>query len=203
MTLHSAKGLEFPMVILAGLEEGLFPHSRSSNDADELEEERRLCYVGMTRARTRLVLTGAARRRVFGEYQASNPSQFIDEVPSELIDRIEPRPSPQGSRAYQSSFYAFRTNPYSRGRRVNDGRGQSAGSHSRANGESPYDYKYEDEDQSTGMTLRPGMRVRHPLFGVGSVISIEPVTNDIKLVVRFAAVGQKTLHARYARLEPA
>ena len=70
MTLHSAKGLEFPVVILAGLEEGLFPHSRSSEDEEELEEERRLCYVGMTRARSRLVLTGAARRRVFGEYQS-------------------------------------------------------------------------------------------------------------------------------------
>jgi len=70
MTLHSAKGLEFPTVILAGLEEGLFPHSRSSEDEEELEEERRLCYVGMTRARAKLVLTGAARRRIFGEYQS-------------------------------------------------------------------------------------------------------------------------------------
>jgi DNA helicase-2/ATP-dependent DNA helicase PcrA len=85
MTLHSAKGLEFPLVILAGLEEGLFPHSRSKEDQEELEEERRLCYVGMTRARTRLVLTGAARRRIFGEYQASQPSRFIDEVPAALI----------------------------------------------------------------------------------------------------------------------
>src|SRR5438876_1838325 len=80
MTLHSAKGLEFPVVILAGLEEGLFPHSRSSDDLEEIEEERTLCYVGMTRARARLVLTGAARRRVFGEYQASHPPRFLDEV---------------------------------------------------------------------------------------------------------------------------
>src|SRR5207237_4341886 len=89
-TLHSAKGLEFPMVILAGMEEGLFPHSRSSEDVEELEEERRLCYVGMTRARQRLVLTGAARRRIFGEYQASEPSRFIDEIPAELIERQTP-----------------------------------------------------------------------------------------------------------------
>jgi DNA helicase-2/ATP-dependent DNA helicase PcrA len=88
MTLHSAKGLEFPTVILAGLEEGLFPHSRSREDEEELEEERRLCYVGMTRARSTLVLTGAARRRVFGEYQSSEPSRFIDEVPAELVDRV-------------------------------------------------------------------------------------------------------------------
>src|SRR6202008_2331422 len=87
MTLHSAKGLEFPVVILAGLEEGLFPHSRSSGDDQELEEERRLCYVGMTRARARLILSGPSPRRVFGEYRACEPSRFIDEVPAELLDR--------------------------------------------------------------------------------------------------------------------
>src|SRR4051812_804551 len=116
MTLHSAKGLEFPMVILAGLEEGLFPHSRSSEDVEEMEEERRLCYVGMTRARQRLVLTGAARRRVFGEYQSSKPSRFIEEIPSDLVDLI---PSTSSS-SYQGNFphYQFRTNPYGAGRRV-------------------------------------------------------------------------------------
>jgi DNA helicase-2/ATP-dependent DNA helicase PcrA len=188
MTLHSAKGLEFPVVILAGLEEGLFPHSRSSDDLEELEEERRLCYVGMTRARSKLVLTGAARRRIFGEYQGSQPSRFIDEVPSELVDRIAPSQTP-GDRSYQSNFYEFRTNPYGRGRRVK---------------EAEPVYAYENEDQSSlDFNVRPGMRVRHPQFGVGSVISVELLDNDAKLVVRFAAVGQKTLRARYARLEPA
>ena len=186
MTLHSAKGLEFPVVVLAGLEEGLFPHSRSSDDADELEEERRLCYVGMTRARSKLVLTGAARRRIFGEYQASEPSRFIDEVPADLVERIA-RTMSGGDRSYQSNFYEFRTNPYGR-RRLK---------------EAEPAYTYEDEDQSTGMSLRLGMRVRHPQFGVGSVLSIERLDNDTKLVVRFAAVGQKTLRAKYARLEPA
>src|SRR5438876_2979290 len=100
MTLHSAKGLEFPVVILAGLEEGLFPHSRSSDDAEELEEERRLCYVGMTRAKARLVLTGAARRRIFGEYQASHPPRFLDEVPEELVDRLVPAISSSPSPGY-------------------------------------------------------------------------------------------------------
>src|SRR3954464_1197769 len=110
MTLHSAKGLEFPVVIMAGLEEGLFPHSRSSESEEELEEERRLCYVGMTRARSRLVLTGAARRRTFGEYHASNPSCFLDEIPDELIDRVTPTFT---ASPYQGSFprYEFRTNP--------------------------------------------------------------------------------------------
>jgi len=186
MTLHSAKGLEFPVVVLAGLEEGLFPHSRSSDDLEELEEERRLCYVGMTRARSKLILTGAARRRIFGEYQASRPSRFIEEVPAESIDRIAP--SMSVDRSYQNNFYEFRTNPYGRGRRIREPEPR---------------YAYEDEDQSTGMNLRPGMRVRHPQFGIGNVVSIEALTDDTKLVVRFAAVGQKTLRARYARLEPA
>src|SRR5688572_5885397 len=88
MTMHSAKGLEFPVVVIAGLEEGLFPHSRSSDDEAELEEERRLCYVGITRAERRLVLTSAARRRVFGEYQSSEASRFIDEIPAELIEEV-------------------------------------------------------------------------------------------------------------------
>jgi DNA helicase-2/ATP-dependent DNA helicase PcrA len=187
MTLHSAKGLEFPVVVLAGLEEGLFPHSRSSDDAEELEEERRLCYVGMTRARQRLVLTGAARRRIFGEYQSSEPSRFIDEVPAELVERVTPSYS---SGSYQGHFshYEFRANPYGRGRKARE--------------ESPA-YAYEDEDQSTGLALQKGMRVRHPQFGVGTVISIEALSDDTKLVVRFSSVGLKTLRARFARLEPA
>jgi DNA helicase-2/ATP-dependent DNA helicase PcrA len=190
MTLHSAKGLEFPVVILAGLEEGLFPHSRSSDDQEELEEERRLCYVGMTRARSRLVLTGAARRRVFGEYQSSEPSRFIDEVPAELVERVAPTYS---SSTYQGSFthYEFRTNPYGRGRRGDRAR------------ETAPTYAYEDEDQTTGMAVKLGMKVRHPQFGVGTVLSVEALDDDTKLVVRFAAVGQKTLRAKYARLEPA
>ena len=193
MTLHSAKGLEFPMVILAGLEEGLFPHSRSADDEDELEEERRLCYVGMTRARKRLVLTGAARRRVFGEYQSSEPSRFIDEVPSELIERQTA--SFSGS-SYQSRFaasYDFKPNPYARG-------GRLAGGKTKEDGPT---YSYEDEDQSTGMALRAGMRVRHQQFGVGNVISVEPLDGDAKLVVRFTTAGVKTLRAKFARLEPA
>jgi ATP-dependent DNA helicase UvrD/PcrA len=191
MTLHSAKGLEFPVVILAGLEDGLFPHSRSSEDQEELEEERRLCYVGMTRARSRLVLTGAARRRIFGEYQSSEPSRFIDEVPAELIERVAPSYS---SSSYQGSFahYEFRTNPYGRGRRGGDRVKESAPA-----------YAYEDEDQTTGIALKLGMKVRHPQFGVGTVLSVEALDDDTKLVVRFAAVGVKTLRARYAKLEPA
>ncbi len=186
MTLHSAKGLEFPTVVLAGLEEGLFPHSRSSEDEEELEEERRLCYVGMTRARRRLVLTAASRRRIFGEYQASEPSRFIDEVPPELLDRVAPA---FASPARQSRFVQPDFRP-------------SWGRRGRVREPEP-SHAYEDEDQSTGMALRIGMKVRHAQFGVGTVISIEPLDDDVKLVVRFTNIGQKTLRAKYARLTPA
>jgi ATP-dependent DNA helicase UvrD/PcrA len=192
MTLHSAKGLEFPVVVIAGLEEGLFPHSRSSQDEAELEEERRLCYVGITRARSRLFLTGAARRRIFGEYQASEPSRFIDEVPSDLLDRLVPSFA-SGASQKPFDYYEFRTDPY--------GRGGRRGGRIR---EETATFSYADEDQSASLfALRAGMRVRHRQFGVGSVVSVEPLDDDTKLVVRFNAVGLKTLRAKYARLEPA
>src|SRR5688500_12542216 len=114
MTLHSAKGLEFNTVVLAGLEEGLFPHSRSREDEAELEEERRLCYVGITRARKQLVLTSAARRRVFGEYQSTEPSRFIDEVPADLIERDESDAAHRFSGARSGTDWSYRPNPYAR-----------------------------------------------------------------------------------------
>jgi len=132
------------------------------------------------------VLTGAGRRRIFGEYQSSEPSRFIDEIPPELVERIAPTFTSSG---YQGNFphYEFRTNPYGRGRRVKE--------------EAPA-YSYEDEDQSSaGASLRPGMRVKHAQFGTGTVLSVEQLDDDAKLVVRFNAVGQKTLRAKYARLE--
>jgi ATP-dependent DNA helicase UvrD/PcrA len=190
MTMHAAKGLEFPVVVIAGMEEGLFPHSRSSENEDEVEEERRLFYVGMTRAERRLFLTSAARRRVFGEYQSTEPSRFIDEVPAQLLERI----APALTSAYQGTFshahYEFRTNPYGRG-----GRGARFK-------EEQEKYSYENEDQSaTG--IRVGMRVKHAQFGVGVVLAVEEHTDDYKVTVRFNSVGQKKLLARFAKLEPA
>ena len=91
MTLHSAKGLEFPVVFLAGVEEGLFPHQRSSADVSALEEERRLCYVGATRAMRHLYITYAEQRRLYGVDQYGQPSRFIHELPSELVEEIRPR----------------------------------------------------------------------------------------------------------------
>jgi DNA helicase-2/ATP-dependent DNA helicase PcrA len=186
MTMHAAKGLEFPVVVIAGLEEGLFPHSRAADDEEEIEEERRLCYVGMTRAQSRLVVTSAARRRVFGEYQATEPSRFLDEIPAELVERIAPVWNTAHQSSFQHSHYQFRTNPYSR-------KGPS-----RAREESSYDYSGEDQSV-TG--LRAGLRVRHQQFGVGTVVAVEEHNDDLTVTVRFPAVGVKKLLSKYAKLE--
>ena len=186
MTMHAAKGLEFPLVVVAGMEEGLFPHSRSTEDEEEVEEERRLCYVCLTRAREQLVLTGAARRRVFGDYQNTQPSRFLDEIPPQLMNRLEPE-APR----WQAPQYELR-NPY--GRRF--GRRPQA-----RDAEAP-SFSYEHEDQSnTG--VRTGMRVKHRQFGVGTVVAVEDQGDDFKVTVKFNAVGTKKLLARYAGLERA
>jgi DNA helicase-2/ATP-dependent DNA helicase PcrA len=187
MTMHAAKGLEFPVVIVAGMEEGLFPHSRSSEDEDEVEEERRLCYVGLTRARERLILTGAARRRVFGDYQSTEPSRFLDEIPAELIRRVEPVVAP----SWNSTRYETR-NPYAR----------RFGAPKAKEATAPFP-SYEDEDQSSATGLRPGLRVRHKQFGVGTVVAVEEQGDDTRVTVKFNSVGTKKLVARYAALEKA
>ena len=187
MTMHAAKGLEFPVVIIAGMEEGLFPHSRSAEDEDEIEEERRLCYVGMTRAETRLILTSAARRRVFGEYQSTEPSRFLDEIPAELVERI----TPACTSAYQGTF-ATRITSSGPTRTAAAGRGG---------------VRKEEARRTTTRTrispraaFRAGMRVRHAQFGVGNVIAVEEHTDDLKVTVRFNSVGEKKLLARFAKL---
>ena len=187
MTLHAAKGLEFPAVIMVGMEEGLFPHIRAQDDEEELEEERRLCYVGMTRAQTRLILTSAARRRVFGEYRASDPSRFLAEIPSTLLEVVEP----MFSRPVADSTAVGRPR---RGRRRFD---PAATVDDEIRPDEGYDY--ENEDQSV-ISLRPGIRVCHPTFGVGTILTVEPLTGDVKLTVRFADIGRKTLRAKYAKL---
>ena len=212
MTLHAAKGLEFPVVFMVGLEEKLFPHSRAVGDEryeqighddlglgdtnggervgdghnEAMEEERRLCYVGMTRARTRLVLTSAARRRMYGEYRDTKPSRFLDEIPTRLIDAVEPvfstqvrSPSTYGRGAY---------------------RGQRRGPAADERIQPDYGYAYENEDQSV-ISIAPGTRVRHRTFGVGTVLSVEPLADDMKLTVSFGNnVGRKTLRQSFAKL---
>ena len=189
MSMHAAKGLEFPIVIVAGMEEGLFPHSRAAESEDDVEEERRLCYVCLTRARERLILTGAARRRTFGEYQPTEPSRFLDEIPAELMQRVEPVAT---APRWSGSSYELR-NPYAR---------RGGGGHSRLKDSENKTFAYENEDQSQ-TTMRTGMRVRHRQFGVGTVVAIEDHGDDYKVTVKFAAAGTKKLLASFAGLEPA
>jgi DNA helicase II / ATP-dependent DNA helicase PcrA len=139
MTLHAAKGLEFPLVFLCGLEEGLFPHSRTFLNPDDIEEERRLCYVGMTRAMDQLVITRAVYRRRYGTDmpEASVPSRFLDEIPAELVEelgRVGRAPSPARGSASPAGSGAWNSN--------RDRRARAA-----ANKSEPH-YAYEDEDQS-------------------------------------------------------
>ncbi|MBP8273494.1 MAG: UvrD-helicase domain-containing protein [Acidobacteria bacterium] len=187
MSMHAAKGLEFPIVIVAGMEEGLFPHQRSLQDEEDIEEERRICYVCLTRARERLILTSAARRRVFGEYQSTEPSRFLDEIPAELMRKLE-------AVTHQPSWATPRydlKNPYAR-RQQAPAREQPAKT-----------YAYEDEDQSAA-SVKLGQKVRHKNFGVGTVVGIEEHgDDDHKITVRFASVGTKKLIAKFANLEPA
>jgi DNA helicase-2/ATP-dependent DNA helicase PcrA len=141
MTLHAAKGLEFPLVFLSGLEEGLFPHSRTLNNPEELEEERRLCYVGMTRAMNSLILTRAVYRRRYGNDapEMSIPSRFLEEVPSQLIENLGGRP--------QTSSWATPGYPKSYGRRP-----ASAADFGDKH------YNYEDESQETPLASSAGSR---------------------------------------------
>jgi DNA helicase-2/ATP-dependent DNA helicase PcrA len=173
MTLHAAKGLEFESVFLVGLEEGLLPHSRSLTGEDALEEERRLCYVGMTRAMERLCLTWARSRQVFGQRRLSVPSRFLEEIPPDGVETsgsslpLAARARPEGTR--WPSLDASRVAPL--------------------------------PPAPAALELRPGVRVRHPLFGVGTVIRREGDGDDLKLTVSFPGVGAKKLVARFAGLE--
>jgi DNA helicase II / ATP-dependent DNA helicase PcrA len=136
MTLHAAKGLEFPLVFLAGLEEGLFPHSRTLNNPEELEEERRLCYVGMTRAMNTLIITRAIYRRRYGNDapEMSVPSRFLEEVPNQLVENLSGR-----SPAWSTQSYSSRATGYGPGRRPSQF-SEFADQH----------YNYEDESQEAG-----------------------------------------------------
>ena len=176
MTLHAAKGLEFESVFVVGLEEGLLPHSRSLADSFGLEEERRLAYVGMTRARDALHLSWARSRQVFGQRRITEKSRFLDEVPQELIEKSggtfaahgKPLEPPAWARHRPSAPVADAPAPA-----LEDG----------------------------GAAIRPGVRVRHPLFGVGTVLRREGDGDDFKVTVSFPGVGAKKLVARYAGLE--
>ncbi|MCY4624790.1 MAG: UvrD-helicase domain-containing protein [Chloroflexi bacterium] len=190
ITLHQAKGLEFPAMFMVGMEEGMLPHIRSFDDPGEMEEERRLCYVGMTRAKERLYLTRAFRRRVMGNSLPGIPSRFLADIPRELIA------SPEGEReARQETRAATRT-----------------GSRARSNPftlreiEEPAPYlirgRTDGADTPTGPPpFDPGDRVSHATFGEGVVVNCKPTKDDYEVTVAFDGTGVKRLLHSLAKLE--
>ena len=224
MTLHAAKGLEFPLVFLCGLEEGLFPHSRTFLQPDDIEEERRLCYVGMTRAMDTLVLTRAVYRRRYGTDlpEASVPSRFLEEVPPELLEDIgSPRrrapaiaAAPQydhGSTHYayededQSTHWSRETAPKQKstysGKSYNSIDNIAEFFASRGKKFSVPKVPVEEPKGKKG--FRPGQKVRHPKYREGTVYQREGEGEDAKITVQFPRFGLKKLVEKYAQLERA
>ncbi len=202
MTLHSAKGLEFSAVILAGLEEKILPHSNSMLTPEDLEEERRLMYVGMTRARKRLFLSTCRRRQIAGMYQDQEESRFLEEIPA---DKLVVEESPElfrrpgggqrpGGRA-RSDVYGF----FGKAGRNNDPSIEPVAD------DSPADLPalQVDEIGSTKSRgkVRKGSRVRHATLGVGQVFRIDGDGDNMRLIVYFQGVGRRTLLAKFAKLE--
>jgi DNA helicase II / ATP-dependent DNA helicase PcrA len=181
MTLHSAKGLEFPMVFMVGMEERLFPHLRALEDPVQMEEERRLCYVGMTRAKKRLFLLNVRRRHIFGQEQLNPPARFLRDIPAELIDAGDEWQQPAAIQAAVAthnlaSLFEDEIEP-----------------------DFDNEVRMVPEDQEDGVFL--GMRVRHAQFGPGVIRKIEGEGDNQKVIVAFASVGFKKLLVRFAGLE--
>ena len=175
MTFHNAKGLEFDVVFLVGLEDGLLPHSRSLESGAELEEERRLFYVGLTRAREKAFLSLARRRNLFGSFRDTVPSRFLYDLPSSLVKWADAPPSP-GARARGVSAPAAETHAPPR-------RGEP---------------RYEPEGEAPSGRPR---RVRHPVFGEGKVEAVEGEGQDRKIIARFPVYGLKKILVRAVAME--
>jgi len=181
MTLHAAKGLEFPTVFVVGLEEGLFPSEHSACDADRLPEERRLCYVGLTRAMQRLYLTHAESRRIFGRTSYRDPSRFLSELPPEALEDVRPRIS------VSRPLY---TAP---GPAIVRRESAHVSGHRRSRLAAPV--------QGEDTPMRLGTRVRHAKFGEGTILRFEGAGESRQVHVNFEQVGQKWLMYELARLE--
>jgi len=203
MTLHAAKGLEFPVVFITGMEEGIFPSARCSDGGEKLEEERRLCYVGMTRAKEKLYLTHALRRRIYGSYQYNPPSRFIAEVPQELLVAQPQKKQPAKAGHNLAALFA------DVGTTQQEPDLFAATTPTASMPQTNFDEKVaqqptvevEPVPQPDGV-LRIGSRVRHARFGVGTVRRLEGAGDKEKVIVYFNRFGPKKLLLKFAGLEP-
>jgi len=222
MTLHAAKGLEFPVVYMVGLEQGLLPHQMAEDEGRDIEEERRLCFVGMTRAQRRLTMTLARYRMQYGQTHRQSPSIFLSEIGTQGVERnMLPTDSTwdTGVPTYgssRSSASAYGT-PYGR----SSGGGAFGGRSSRgygttrrvpvsrvsaANREPTYE-PVEDEDAairsaaSAASPYQAGQRVRHATYGTGKITAVSGSGAETKVTVHFSHIGVKTFVASYAKLQ--
>lgn len=200
MTLHSAKGLEFPVVFLVGMEEGLFPSYKSIGEQKELEEERRLCYVGITRAREYLFLTCARQRTIFGSTSCNKISRFIEEIPEDLLKQDEKR---KVKDSYQGTEWTYGGNKHQEISYIKVG--------AKASIDKTYGFRTAESflnnisaEKVASVDLdkyKIGQTVYHKKFGEGIISEIEQEGDDLKLDIHFEKVGHKRLMAKYANLE--
>ena len=215
MTLHSAKGLEFPVVFLVGMEEGIFPGYKSIGEQKELEEERRLCYVGITRAKENLFLTNSKQRTTFGSTTHNPPSRFLQEIPKELLDgyedaiedNIPKKSNPFGNSDYTWS-YGNKNNGNIKTYKVQEPQYATAASKPNTGfafrtAESFLNNlnKKSDTTEIDLSGYQSGVRVYHKKFGEGTINYVEEEGNDLKVDINFDKVGHKRLMARFAGLE--
>jgi DNA helicase-2/ATP-dependent DNA helicase PcrA len=210
MTMHSAKGLEFPIVFIVGMEEGVFPHSRAFSDNEELEEERRLAYVGITRAEQQLYLSCAQMRTLFGRTTANQPSRFLNEIPEELKEETGVARDRYGRGGNIGGSYGGRGFGNGNGSGSNFGRSsansslsgstaKAVGSQARVTVTTSTSQPAASGGKSDLTTLKAGDKVAHGKWGTGTVVSIKGAGNDTELQIAFPApVGVKRLLSAFA-----
>lgn len=193
MTLHSAKGLEFPVVFLMGMEEGVFPHSRSLMEEEEMEEERRLAYVGITRAEEQLFITNAQMRTLFGQTKMNPVSRFIKEIPEELIDTVEVGNGRESQSTLNTPFGSSRSGGYGGMRSTTS----SYGAPTRPPVKRP-----QVNNAATQSSWSVGDKAEHGKWGTGTVVSVKGSGDGLELDIAFPApTGVKRLMAKYAPIQ--
>ncbi len=183
MTMHASKGLEFPVVFICGFDDGVFPSLKAIFDPEEIQEERRLCYVAITRARRRLYLTGSHSRMVFGKTSVYKPSRFLDEIPDELYELTDAREERQA-----------------RAEQLRETLGVRMQKKEKKMPSATVTMEPEKPKPTGNVNLKAGDRVSHPKFGEGVIISAQPVGNDVHYKINFNGVGEKNLLGLYAKL---